>query len=244
MRQAAHTPLRFFSPLLVLSICLTLTAGCAPKHLPGFSRAETAVMAQDIRQQFAARRAGAETTRALAEVHITAHGKEVLWKQFTAVFSWQAPDRFSVSGHGSFGEELFRYTSADGHYRFDLAGREAPLTGVVGAKAKQPEARVLSALSHLLDGVLGPDLEGGRLRPARGGGWEVKKDGKTVRFSVAEGRVTRVEVLRSGAGPLTLEFSDFRAAPTAQAPHRIVVSLPRLQAKAEIRVDEWVPNPP
>lgn len=244
MSQIARTALRFLPPLLSLSACLMLTAGCAPKHLPGLSRAETQVMAQGIRQQFAARRASLESARALADIHITAHGKEVLWKQFSAVFGWQSPDRFSVSGYGLFGEELFRYTSASGRYRFDLAGREAPFTGEVGDKARQPEARVLSALSHLLDGMLGPDLEGGRLRPARGGGWEIKKGGQTVRFRMAEGRVTHVEVPRSGAGPLTLAFSDFRTESTAQAPHHIAVSLPRLQAEAEIRVDEWAANQP
>jgi hypothetical protein len=229
--RAGGTAVRWAAPLAAL-----LAAGCAalPPAPPE---------AQALADAWGARRAEFRDVRALADVRVDAPGREGLWPAFTAVFTYAAPGDIGIAGFTPLGTPLFDYRAAGGRYTFRGPGREGPLEGDLAGRPADPALRLLTALGHVLDGVLGPEVGNGPLRIDRKGRWVVRRPGETVYLSAVDGRITGVTVERRAGATVRLAFSDYRDAGPLAAPHRIEASLPALGARVEIAVSDWLIAP-
>jgi hypothetical protein len=176
---------------------------------------------------------------ALADVAVDAGGADLPWPEFTAVFAYHAPDRVAVTGFNPLGTILFTYEAGDGRYTLRGPDPERARTGKLGARGANPEARMLGALVHLVDGVLGPETGDGKVGVTPDGRWEVRRHGETVDLAVDGARVEAVEVRRRAAGAVALDFGDWREVGPLEAPHRIRITLASSRLSAEIRVQEW-----
>jgi len=212
---------------------LALLAACAPRLLPAPPEALS------ITQTWAENRDRYRAVSALADVSVDAGGARVPWPEFTAVFAYHDPDRVAVTGFTPLGQRLFAYEAGDGRYTLRGPEETQVRTGAVGAKGADPEARMLGALVHLVDGLLGPDTGGAPVGVARDGRWVVKARGETLAVALEDGRVDTVEVRRRGAKPVALAFYDWRNAGPLLAPHRIVVTVASGRLSAEVRVQTW-----
>jgi hypothetical protein len=222
-------PLRTLLPLAAL-----LAAGCAALLPPAPPDV------QALKDVWSARRAAVRDVRALADVQVEARGRSDLWPAFTAVFTYTAPETIGITGFTPLGAPLFGYEAEGGRYRFWGPGVEGPVTGKLDGPLPDPALRLLTALGHVLDGVLGPETGGEPLRVDRKGRWVVRRPGETVRLSADGGRITAVTVERRSGGTVELAFSDFEDLGTLAAPRRIEAVLPALKARVGIAVSDWV----
>lgn len=217
-----------------LPVAVVLAAGCASLLPPAPPDV------QALRDVWSGRRAAFQDVRALADVRVEAPGREDLWPAFTAVFTFTAPETIGISGFTPLGTPLFGYEAEAGRYRFWGPGLEEPVSGRLDGPLADPALRLLTALGHVLDGVLGPETGGEPLRVDRQGRWVVRRPGETVRLTADGGRITGVTVERRSGGTVRLAFSDFRDLGPLDAPHRIEAGLPALDARVRIAVSDWL----
>jgi len=208
-------------------------SACAPRLLPA------PASALSVTQVWAENRDRFRTVSALADVTVDAGDAHLAWPEFTAVFAYHDPDRIAVSGFSPLGQLLFTYEAGGGRYSMRGPDLDRVRSGALGAAGADPEARVLGALVHLVDGVLGPDTAGTPVGMTRDGHWVVRARGETLTLALADGRVDTLEVRRRGAAAVGLAFGDWQNAGPLEAPHRIVVTVPAGGLTAEIRVDTW-----
>lgn len=210
-----------------------LATACAPRLGPAPPGAPSLV------QVWAERRADFPSVRALADVQVEAPNHGAAWPAFTAVFTYRRPDRVSVAGFDAFGRGLFTWEAAGNRYTLSAPELERPRTGRLDARGAPAEARVLGALAHLVDGVLGPETDGRVPGVDRHGRWVVRRGPETVALAVTDGRVAAVEVRRRGAATVRLAFADWRDLGPLPAPFRIDLALPAHDVTAAIRVEAW-----
>jgi hypothetical protein len=228
---------RRFGPLALLLAalaagCAVLTAGCA--SLP-----VAPPEVQALKGVWAERRAAFPEVRALADVRVEA-ARGDLWPAFTAVFAYAAPDRVEIAGYTPLGAPLFTYRAEGGRYTYAAPDGSPPRTGSLEGRPKDPAVRLLRALAHVLDGVLGPETEAAPLRVDRDGRWVAKGPGETVVLTADGDRVVAVRVRRGRGKAVALAFSDFRDAGPLAAPYRIEVRAPAVGARVAIAVADWV----
>jgi hypothetical protein len=210
-----------------------LGSACVPRLLPAPPEAAS------VTRTWAENRDRYRTLSALADVTVDAGGARLAWPEFTAVFAYHDPDRIAVSGFSPLGGLLFTYEAGDGRYTLRGPDLDRARTGSLGSAGADPEARVLGALVHLVDGMLGPDAAGAPVGVARDGRWVIRARGETLTFSLDDGRIDDLEVRRRGASAVELAFGDWRNAGPLEAPYRIEVSVPAGGLTAEIRIQEW-----
>jgi hypothetical protein len=216
-----------------LALAAALLAACAPHLLPAPPEAPT------ITGTWAENRDRFPAVSALADVTLDADGARLAWPEFTAVFAFHAPDRVAVTGFSPMGALLFSYESGDGRYTLRGPDPDRVKTGRLGARGADPESRLLGALVHVLDGVLGPDTGDTPVGVDPDGRWVVKVRGETLALTLDDGRVDGVEVRRRHTAPVTLAFGDFRDAGPLVAPYRIGIAVHSGRLSAEIRVQTW-----
>lgn len=214
-------------------VLAALAAGCASLPL-------APPEAQALKDVWADRRAAFTEVRALADVRVHAARQADIWPAFTAVFAYTAPDRIDISGYTPLGQPLFTYRAEAGRFTYAAPGGAPPRTGALDGKPKDPAVRLLRDLSHVLDGVLGPETGAEPLKVDRRGRWVVKVAGETTTLTTAADRVTAVRVRRGGGKAVELAFSGFHDVGPLSAPHRIEVRAPALGARVEIAVADWV----
>jgi hypothetical protein len=151
-----------------LALAAALLAACAPHLLPAPPEAPT------ITGTWAENRDRFPAVSALADVTLDADGARLAWPEFTAVFAFHAPDRVAVTGFSPMGALLFSYESGDGRYTLRGPDPDRVKTGRLGARGADPESRLLGALVHVLDGVLGPDTGDTPVGVDPDGRWVVK----------------------------------------------------------------------
>lgn len=212
---------------------VSLLAACAPRLMPAPPGALS------VTQVWAENRDRFRAVSALADVTVDAGGAHLAWPEFTAVFAYHDPDRVAVTGFTPLGTLLFTYEAANGRYTLRGPDPDRARSGSLSAKGADPEARLLGALVHLVDGVLGPDTGATPVGVDRKGRWVVKARGETLAVALDDGRVDRVEVRRRRAATVDLAFDDWRDAGPLMAPHRIVVTVASGRLSAEIRVQAW-----
>jgi hypothetical protein len=194
-----------------LALAAALLAACAPHLLPAPPEAPT------ITGTWAENRDRFPAVSALADVTLDADGARLAWPEFTAVFAFHAPDRVAVTGFSPMGALLFSYESGDGRYTLRGPDPDRVKTGRLGARGADPESRLLGALVHVLDGVLGPDTGDTPVGVDPDGRWVVKVRGETLALTLDDVR---------DAGPLV-------------APYRIGIAVHSGRLSAEIRVQTW-----
>lgn len=208
-------------------------SACAPRLLPAPPSALSLTRAwEENRDRY-------RTVSALADVTVDAGGAHLAWPEFTAVFAYHDPDRIALSAFSPLGQLLFTYEAGGGRYTLRGPDLDRARSGALGAAGADPEARVLGALVHVVDAVLGPDTAGTPVGVARDGRWVVRARGETLTLALDDGRIQALEVRRRGAAAVALAFGDWRDAGPLEAPHRIVVSVPSGGLAAEIRVETW-----
>jgi len=210
-----------------------LTAGCA--QWAPTPDAATRAEAQVLSQQMATQRAGYAGAAALFQAEVTSKGHLKLWPSFTAVLRYQAPDQLVLNGYSDLGLPLFNYTSDGDTYSLTLPDAEAPINGRLDSR-RDPTARLLGDLSHLLDGAIGINLSGAELRRTKDGDWQ-EKDGP--RFRLHEGHLSHLSLNHSNGKTTTVRFTDFRTLGSAEAPYRINVELAQFKVNLDIQVMEW-----
>lgn len=219
---------------VLLPLAALLAAGCASLLPPAPPDV------QALKDVWSARRAAFRDVRALADVRVEARGRDDLWPAFTAVFTYTAPETVGITGFTPLGAPLFGYEAEAGRYRFWGPGVEGPVTGPLDGPLPDPALRLLTALGHVLDGVLGPETGGEPLRVDAEGRWVVRRAGETVRLSADGGRITAVTVERRAGATVELAFSDFEDLGPLDAPRRIEATLPSLGARVGITVSDWL----
>lgn len=217
---------------LAMAVPVLLAAACAPRLGPLPPEGGSLV------QVWAERRADFPSVRALADVQVGA-AREAAWPRFTAVFTYARPDRVSVAAFDTFGRGLFTWEASGVHYTLTDPDHARPHTGRLDAPGTRAEARLLGALTHLVDGVLGPETGEGKAGVDAQGRWVVRRGGETVAYAIADGRVERLEVRRRGAATVRIRFGDWREAGPLEAPHRIDLALPDDRVTATMRVEAW-----
>jgi hypothetical protein len=218
---------------VVAPAALALLTACAPHLAPLGSDALS------VTQVWKGNRDRYPAVSALADVTVDAGADPLAWPEFTAVFAYHAPDRVAVTGFTPLGQLLFTYEAGDGRYILRGPDTDTVRTGRLGAKGGSAETRLLGALAHLVDGVLGPDTGDAQVGVAPDGRWVVRARGETVYLGLEDGQVDEVEVRRRGGAAVALVFDDWRDAGPLQAPYRIVVTAAASGPSAEIRVQEW-----
>lgn len=216
-------------------LLLLATPGCARFGLRPDAEALSA--AQSVATAMAALRSEHSTASALVQATTETHGKLQLWPGFTAVLRYTAPNRTTIEGYSELGIPLFSFTSENGRYQFtDPAGNTH--SGRLNSRI-DPVARILTDLSHLMDGAVGIDLKGALPRSTKNGDWQIRSDGMTTTFRLDHGRVTHLTLNRKGRPPTTIEFSDFRPLEKGAVPYRITVNMAGYKARLSVNVIEW-----
>ncbi len=222
-----------------VAMLLLMVTGCAP--FSARPDAEALSAAQAVADRMAQERSRYRAASALVQATTTSHGKLQLWPHFTAVLRYTAPDRVSIEGYSELGIPLFSFHSENGRYQFTASATGEIRSGNLNSLL-DPVARVLTDLSHLLDGAVGIDLKGALPR-ADGGGWRIQKDGVTTTFRLNGNRVTHLNLDRRGRPPTEIEFTDFRPLDAGVAPYRITVVLAGYKAHLSVEVMEWHRTP-
>ncbi|MFQ5507840.1 MAG: hypothetical protein ACE5FN_00730 [Leptospirillia bacterium] len=221
----ARVTVRHFACVLFSGALLTSAlSACASLSLRPADPAE----ADRITKAFADRRSGIVSANALAQVEVDGADRRGLLPSFTAVIRYRAPDRIILSGYDAVGAPLFHYTSMGGNHHIEITG---------GNPDAVPAA-LLKSLPHLLDGLLGPTLEGRPLFRDRKSRWVSGKDADGIRFTVDGGHLHQLFLKRVGRD-VSLVFSDYRDGPEG-APYRIVLTAPKTRIRLMVSVDEWV----
>jgi hypothetical protein len=218
-----------FLPALLLA---ALAGGCASLPL-------APPEAQALKGVWAERRADFPEVRALADVRVEA-ARGDLWPAFTAVFAYAAPDRVEIAGYTTLGAPLFTYRAEGGRYAYTAPDGSPPRTGSLEGRPGDPAVRLLRAMTHVLDGVLGPETGTAPLRIDRDGRWVAKASGETLVLTADADRVVAARVRRGRGKAVELAFSDFRNAGPLAAPYRIEVRAPAVDARVAIAVADWV----
>jgi hypothetical protein len=217
---------------LALAAIGSLSA-CAPRLLPAPPEAHSVTQTwHDNRDRY-------RTVSALADVTVDADDVRLAWPEFTAVFAYHDPDRVALSGFSPLGQLLFTYEAGGGRYTLRGPDLDRARSGSLGDAGAGPEARVLGALVHLVDGMLGPDTAGAPVGVARDGRWVVRARGETLTLDLDDGRIDTLEVRRRGGAAVALAFDDWRDAGPLEAPYGIEVRIAAGGLTAEIRIDEW-----
>ncbi|MDH5526040.1 MAG: hypothetical protein OEY97_01875 [Nitrospirota bacterium] len=221
--------------LALTALLLTTASGCA-------SLAKPSPVSLGMAQVMNDRRATVTSAAALTEIRID--GLEKLQAPFPATFTatlrHTAPDQFEVDAYGPMGLLLFSYSTTADSWLLRSPG-QPPAGGPLAANGRAPATLLLDTLAHLLDGVLGVPLHGAPPRRTKDGGWRTARDG--VRFHMVDGNLARIAFKRHGVGKVAIAYSDYR--PVAgttfprEAPHAIVLTVPRHQVTMTVQVAEW-----
>lgn len=229
--------IRWYS--VILLACLLTAGGCA--SLPKPLSPEDKQAAEQIRHHMKIMRDRFFSAGALTDVTTQSGGRLKLWPQLTAIAHYDRPNRYTLTGHTLWGEELFRWESQGRRYRFKLGNELKMRTGKIGGRGSGGAiSRMLSQLTHLLDGLLGVNIEGQRLRPIGDAGWEVPG---RFRFTFETGRVTSVTLLHHRRDPVRILFSDWRPAGPIDAPYQMLVYDPDHGVVMTVKVREWSLTP-